>query len=149
MGDNQDYHQQALSCDLTRVEFTTPEEETDDHDNQSKINLNFSWKVDFSKWIIPHAVEEYSTYPQLRRNMADHVLVMTLASVDNDILSEGRVLNFYFDALVDNQHIVFGEIHDDEFNSMVPAALKRVAVDCDQNTSCSICLEDLSPGGDK
>ncbi|KAL8056662.1 hypothetical protein ABFX02_04G133500 [Erythranthe guttata] len=38
---------------------------------------------------------------------------------------------------------------------MVPAAdssimsmslLKRVAVDLDQNISCSICLEDLSPG---
>ncbi|EYU24110.1 hypothetical protein MIMGU_mgv1a020245mg, partial [Erythranthe guttata] len=44
-------------------------------------------------------------------------------------------------------------INDEQFNCMVPAAdssimslLKRVAVDLDQNISCSICLEDLSPG---
>ncbi|EYU40215.1 hypothetical protein MIMGU_mgv11b017345mg [Erythranthe guttata] len=194
MGDNQDYRQQAFSCYLTRMEFTTPKE-TDDHNNQSEINLNFTWRTDFSEWMIPHAVQEYPQLVRrsnesttnisfgvsrmqfrcldelrrvmelelrgilddydLRRNVADHVLVMTLARVDNDIFADGGVFNFYFDALVDNQHIVFGEINDEQFNCMVPAAdssimssLKKVAVDCDQKTSCSICLEDLSPGGD-
>ncbi|EYU28535.1 hypothetical protein MIMGU_mgv11b020749mg [Erythranthe guttata] len=54
-----------------------------------------------------------------------------------------------------NQHIDYAEIDDEEFYLMIPAAdssimssLKRVAVDSDQNISCSICLEDLSPGGD-
>ncbi|EYU40216.1 hypothetical protein MIMGU_mgv1a023559mg [Erythranthe guttata] len=166
MGDiNQDYHQRTLYCDLTHVEFTTPEE-TDDHNIQPEIILNFSWKVDFSQWMIPHAVEEYFTYTQLvtrsnasatnfsfgvsrmqfqcldelrgimefelrgildtcdlRRKVADRVWVTALPSVDNSIPTEGRVLNLYFDAL-------------------------RVAVDSDQKTSCSICLEDLSPGGD-
>ncbi|KAL7114666.1 hypothetical protein ACP275_04G136000 [Erythranthe tilingii] len=195
MGDNQDYRQQALSCDLTHMEFTTPQE-TDDHNNQSEINLNFTWRTDFSEWMIPYAVQEYPQFVRrsnqsttnfsfgvsrmqfrcldelrgvmefelrgmlddydLRRNLADHVLATTLASVDIDILAEGRVLdNIYLDVLVDNQHIVFGEINDEQFNCMVPAvdssimsSLKRVAVDSDQNTSCSICLEDLSPGGD-
>ncbi|KAL7152917.1 hypothetical protein ABFS83_04G130500 [Erythranthe nasuta] len=199
MGDiNQDYHQRTLYCDLTHVEFTTPEE-LDDYNNQPEINLSFSWKVDFSEWMIPHAVEEYFTYTQLvtrsnasvtnfsfgvsrmqfqcldelrgvmefelrgildtcdlRRQVADRVWVTALPSVDNSIPTEGRVLNLYFDALVDNQHILFGDIYDDEeYNCMVPAAdssivssLKRVAVDSNQKTSCSICLEDLSPGGD-
>ncbi|XP_012834020.1 PREDICTED: E3 ubiquitin-protein ligase ATL41-like [Erythranthe guttata] len=199
MGDYQDRLQPTLYCDLSHVEFTTPEE-TDDHNNRSEINLNFSWKVDFSEWIIPHAVQQYSTNPQVvrrfnesttnfsfgvsrmqfrclselrgvmefelrgvldnydfRRNVAEYVIVTTLASFDIDILAEGRVLDFYFDVLVDNQQIVFGpgEIYEEEYNCMVPAedssimsSLKRVAVDSNQNISCSICLEDLSSGGD-
>ncbi|KAL7152919.1 hypothetical protein ABFS83_04G130700 [Erythranthe nasuta] len=181
MGDiNQDRLQPTLYCDLSLVEFVTPEE-TDDHNNQSEINLNFSWKVDFSEWI----VEEYSAYPQLvrraneystnlsfgvsrmlrgmlddydlRRKLADHVLATTLANVDIDILAEGIVLDIYLDVLVDNQYIVSEEVYDDEeYNyCLVPAedssimsSLKRVAVDSDQNISCSICLEDLSSGGD-
>ncbi|EYU40218.1 hypothetical protein MIMGU_mgv1a024749mg [Erythranthe guttata] len=191
MGDYQDRLQPTLYCDLSLVEFVTPEE-TDDHNNQSEINLNFSWKVDFSEWI----VQEYSTYPELvrrsneyatnfsfgvsrmqfrcldelrevmefelrgmlddydlRRNLADHVLATTLANVDDDdidILAEGIVLDIYLDVLVDNQYIVSEEVYDEEYNCLVPAedssimsSLKRVAVDSDQNISCSICLEDL------
>ncbi|XP_012834023.1 PREDICTED: uncharacterized protein LOC105954885 [Erythranthe guttata] len=193
MGDYQDRLQPMLYCDLSLVEFVTPEE-TDGHNNQSEINLNFSWKVDFSEWMIPHAVQEDFTYPQLvrrisneyatnfsfgvsrvqfrcldelrgvmefelrgmlddydlRRNLADHVLATTLANVDIDILAEGRVLDIYLDVLVDNQYIVSEEVYDEEYNCLVPAedssimsSLKRVAVDSDQNISCSICLEDL------
>ncbi|KAL7114664.1 hypothetical protein ACP275_04G135800 [Erythranthe tilingii] len=194
MGDYQDRLQPTLYCDLSLVEFVTPEE-TDDHNNQSEINLNFSWKVDFSEWMIAHAVQEYPQLVRrsneyatnfsfgvsrmqfrcldelrqvmefelrgmlddydLRRNLADHVLATTLANVDIDILAEGRVLDIYLDVLVDNQYIVFDEVYDEEYNCLVPAedssimsSLKRVAVDSDQNISCSICLEDLSSAGD-
>ncbi|KAL7114662.1 hypothetical protein ACP275_04G135600 [Erythranthe tilingii] len=167
MGDYQDRLQPTLYCDLSHVEFTTPEE-TDDHNNRSEINLNFSWKVDFSEWMIPHAVQQYSTYPQVvrRSNESTTNFSFGVSRTQFRCLSELRgvmefelraFLDFYFDVLVDNQQIVFGpgEIYEEEYNCMVPAedssimsSLKRVAVDFKQNISCSICLEDLSSGGD-
>ncbi|KAL9170272.1 hypothetical protein ABFS82_04G134000 [Erythranthe guttata] len=91
----------------------------------------------------------------MRTSVAGLVRDEALTRLDNNIPAEGRVLNFYFDVLVDNQHIDYAEIDDEECYLMIPAAdssimssLKRVAVDSDRNISCSICLEDLSSGGD-